>query len=381
MLNYSVSASDSLVFGYNGVNGAANSFNLSGNASFVSSSESHPTSFIYAGGYLFGNNGQPSTSFQNLGVSQVLNTRQATFVLSDIISYLPSTPRFGISGVPGVGDIGSLPISGGGLAGDALLTNYGTRITNSASGSVSYRLTGRTSIRGSSSYTNQQFLQNVGINNNQLAAGGELDHQFTAATLAGAGYTFLRSSYPQSNLSFTSQGVVGIFQHVFGPRLSMQGTIGPQWTRGSDTNLIPSRLSVAASLGVSYLTGLNSFSLNYTRSTSTGSGVLFGALADYVSVSGQRRFSQDWTGGVFASYGHTQSLANLPSLYSSSNSISAGVQATRRFGEHLSAFGSYAAQYQAISQLIATNNAFDGTAHVISFGVTYTPQPLHLGRR
>ncbi len=380
-LNYSISASDSLVIGYNGVNGPSNSFNISGSAGFVSSSESHPTSFVYTGGYLVGNNGQPSTSFQNLGVSQVLMTRQFTFILSDVISYLPVSPRFGISGIPGVGDLGTLPISTGGQAGDAVLTNYGQRVTNTASGAVDYRLTGRTSLRGSGSYTNQAFLQGVGINNDQLSAGGELDHRFTAATLIGAGYTFGRSTYPQSGLSFSSQSVVGVFQHVFGPRLTFQGSAGPQWTTGSNSTLIPSRVSFSASLSASYVAGLNNFSLGYNRSTSPGSGVLFGSLSDYLSFAGQRRFSTEWTGGFFGSYGHAQSLANIASLYTTSSSVAAGVQATRRLGDHWSTFGSYAAEYQTVSQLVATNNAFDGTAHVISFGITYSPRPLHIGRR
>ena len=67
-LTYTLSASGSVVTGYNGVNGVSDSINIAGNAAYVSSSERHPTSFVYSGGYLFGNNGQPSTAYQNLGV-------------------------------------------------------------------------------------------------------------------------------------------------------------------------------------------------------------------------------------------------------------------------------------------------------------------------
>ena len=75
------------------------------------------------------------------------------------------------------------------------------------------------------------------------------------------------------------------------------------------------------------------------------------------------------------------SLATAPTLATSLDSFTTGVQASRRIGEHFSAFGSYALQYQSVGQLAATDNAFHGVAHVVSVGVTYAPRPIHLGRR
>lgn len=393
-LNYSLSVSNSLIVGYSGVNGPSDSVNLSGNAGFVSSSQSHPTSFIYSGGYLFGNNGQPSSSFQNFGVSQVLNTRQWAFVASDVISYLPSTPRFGLAGVPGVGDIGTLPIATGQQNGDALLTNFGQRITNNASGSADYKLTNRTNINGFAGYTIQRFLGSSGgsvgggiaggsgYDNNLFNAGVQAQHNLTAATMVGVGYTYLHTTYPSlSAFGFTSNSVVGIYQHTFSPRFSMQASAGPQWTAGSNQSNIPSRLSVAANVSVNYVAGRNNYSVNYSRGTSAGSGVLLGSLSDYLGFSGQRRFSESWGAGFFGGYGHAQSLSTIPALYTNTNSFTAGLQGNRRLSDHWSAYGSYALQYQTVGQLVATNNAFNGTAHVISFGITYTPRPIHLGRR
>lgn len=382
LLSYSFSASNSLIFGYNGVNGASDSVNISGSAGYVSGSERHPLSFVYSGGYLFGNNGQPSSSFQNLGISQVLNTRKFTFLVSDLVSYLPVAPRFGISGVPGVGDIGTSPIGTGIVPGDALLTNFGRRITNTAIGGATVRLTGRDSIRSSVSYTKQHFLDGNGIENNQLIAGGELDHAFTQATTVGVGYTYARAIYPQTDLSFVSQSLVGIFQHSFSARFNVFASLGPQWTHGSNTTIIPSSTSISIGAGANYLRRRHSYTAGYTHGTSTGSGVLYGALTNTFNLSAQRRFSENWTGGLFGSYASARTLADPSSaLYTSASSVAAGVQASRRLGEHWSAFGSYAAQYQTVGQVLVTDNAFNGTANVISFGVTYAPRPIRLGRR
>ncbi len=381
-LTYSLTASNSVIIGYSGNNGPSDSVNISGNAGYVSGSERHPLSFVYSGGYLFGNNGQPSTSFQNFGVSQVLNTRNWNFVISDVVSYLPATPRYGLAGIPGVGDTGSLPIATGQQPGEALLTNYGQRITNTASGSANYRITARTSINTFAGYTNQHFFSNLGINNNLFNGGAQLTHNLSAATLVGGGYTYTHSTFPGlGDLSFTSNSIVAIFQHTFTPRLSLQSSAGPQWTSGSNATIFPTRVGLSANLGLTYVAGRNNYSLNYGRGTSTGSGVLLGAVTDYVSFAGQRKFSDRWTGGIFASYGHAQSLSNDPALYTRTNSYTTGLQATRRLGERFSAYGSYALQYQALGQSIATTNAFSGTAHVISFGVTYAPRPIHIGRR
>lgn len=383
LLSYSVSASNSLIFGYNGVNGASDSLNISGSAGYVSGSERHPLSFVYSGGYLFGINGQPSSSFQNLGVSQVLNTRKWTFMISDVVSYLPVAARFGLAGVPGVGDIGSQPIGTGLSPNDALLSNFGRRITNTVTGGASVRLTGRTSIRTSASYAKQHFLDGNGIENNQFIAGGELDHAFTRATTLGVGYTYSRALYPQNGLSFITQSVVGIFQHSFSRQLNVYASVGPQWTHGSNATLIPSQNSVSIGAGASYLRGHDTYTASYSRGTSTGSGVVYGALTDTFTLAAQRQFSRDWSGGLFASYGHARSLADKSSsLYTNASSFAVGVQASRRLGEHWSAFGSYAAQYQDVSQVLATNNAFNSTANVLSFGVTYSPRPIRLsGRR
>ncbi len=381
LLSYTVTASNSVIFGYNGSNGTSDSVNIAGTANYVSGSSQHPVSFIYSGGYLFGNNGQPSSSFQNFGISQVFNSRKWTLTGSDIVSYLPVTPRFGLGGVPGVGDVGTAPISTGLIPGDAVLTNYGRRITNDATIGVDYHFSGRTGIRTSGSYITQHFFDGNGIQNNELYAGGELDHQITRATLIGVGYTFTRAAYPQTDFKFTSHSISGIFQHTFNAHFSMEVSGGPQWTRGSDSSIIPSRLGVAASVGAFYLLRENTFSATYSRGTSTGSGALYGATSDTVSGNAQHTFHRNWTGGVFGSYGHAQSLSNLPGLYGSATSFTAGIQGTRRISEHWSAFASYAAQTQSVSQVNALDNAFNGTAHIITAGITYSPRPIHLGRR
>ena len=109
------------------------------------------------GGILIGNSGQPSTFFQSHSFSQVLSTKHWNIDVADNVSYLPESPVSGLSGIPGVGDVGVDPISVGPNSGIGVLTNYGPRVSNSASVSVSRTLTGHISAQASGLYAIQRF--------------------------------------------------------------------------------------------------------------------------------------------------------------------------------------------------------------------------------
>src|SRR5947208_962 len=79
-------------------------------------------------------------------------------VVSDSVSYLPSTPTVGLSGVPGTGDVGIAPVQIGIDNGLGLLTPYSTRLNNSASASLSRRLTARTSAYAGGNYSTLRFV-------------------------------------------------------------------------------------------------------------------------------------------------------------------------------------------------------------------------------
>ena len=156
-LQYAISASQSMSWGYYSASGVSGGANLSGDLAYLSSSKVHPFSAVLAGGRSWAESSQSSYSFASLGLSQVANFGRWNFVISDGVSYLPGTPTPGLSGVPGVGDLGvTTPPTGTDTQG--LLTNFSSRITNSAAGTLSRALTGKTSINASGSYSIYRFL-------------------------------------------------------------------------------------------------------------------------------------------------------------------------------------------------------------------------------
>lgn len=406
-LDYTLGVAGSYLNGYNGNRGSSEFTTLSGTAAYVSPSETHPLSFLYSGGYLVSSNSnQPSSTYQNLGISQVLRTKKWTFVAADFISYLPGSPVYGASGLPGLGDIGTPPIATGGVPVNSILTNYGTRFTNTVSGSAGRQITARASLDGSVSYGTLKFLGSPGLDSHQFSAAVGPSYRINPRNTIGANYSYGKFLYPGQNLtgqifpgqvlpgqnpgqnfSFTSQSVNVSFEHVFTRRLSLVASAGPQFIKGSPATLIPSRLDAAVSIGLSYTAALSRVSLGYSRGTVNGSGVFPGAVGDNLNVTVGRTFSRNWDGAVLANYGRSSGLGYGYALgvantrNSSISSVYGGVQASRRLGRLFSAYGSYNLQKQIINGSAPAVNAFNGFAQILSIGLTFTPRPIHLGHR
>jgi hypothetical protein len=380
-LTYSLGASQSILVGYNGNGGLTSSTNVSGSSAYVSASQSHPLSFLYSGGYLFGENtGQPNAVYQDFGISQQLITRHYTFLVGDQVSYLPNAPVFGLSGVPGVGDIGTAPIATGSLPVESILTDYGRRVSNTVNGAATAKFSAETSLSGFGDYTILRFPDNNGIDTDETDGGGSLDHRIDARNTVGVGYSYSNFAYQSGeNLSITTQEISLQYQHVFSRQLLVAASAGPQRTSSSNAALVPTGTNVAADLSMFYTSKSTRYLLSYSRGTTSGAGVLLGTLSNNVNFTASRNFSRDWTGSFSANYGTAASLETVGGRGSTADSFYTGVQASRRLGRFFSAYGSYTAEVQSTSGPLLEVNAFSGVASVIGFGITYSPRPIQVG--
>ena len=383
-LHYSVSASETISLGYQGQNTTATTSNLSGNLGYLSGSETHPFSALYSAGYLFSNGtgGVPSSTFQTLGLSQIVTAGRYSIILADNVSYLPTAAAAGLSGIPGVGDANLPP--GQFLTGtQGVLSNYATRIDNTASGSISRALTGKTSLTGRATYAVDRFLgtQTYGaIESNSYSYILGAEHRLDARTTYGVNGNFARYVYLGQNISTDSQGVSAEFSRQLSRRASISLSAGPEYIT-SNTPLIPSRLSFIASTGFSYTSRDSGFTVGYGRSTGSGSGVIAGALTDSITGAYQRRFGPSLQATSSVTYLRTQSLSQAPGLNFKSNAIIGGVQVNRAIVRNVSLYGSYTLERQNYNGSTAGNFTFNGLTQILGFGVTYSPESLHVGRR
>ncbi|WP_433970120.1 hypothetical protein [Tunturiibacter gelidiferens] len=400
VFHYALSASEVIQYGYYGSGETSYATDLSGNAAYTSRSTVRPFSVLFAGGVILGNQGgQGTTSFWNIAASQGYVTRHWIFNISDSFSFLPQSPTTGLSGIPGVGDLGAVPVQGptAGPSG-GILTTTGERIGNSVSGSVERQLARTTSISGSGSWSVLHYLGSSADGENLDSADVtgvvSLNHRLDA--LSSVSVSAVYSSYyftgNSSNLdlpSFQTRGINISYQRVLSRSLSVNATVGPQWISSSNSALIPNSTDVAVSGGLSYLyRNTIHFSASYSRGATQGSGVVPGAFSNGVVGSASRAYGRDWVVSLSGAYTRTSSLATFTpanSLFSATGNYSTvygGAQVTRRLSTHFSGYASYTAQNQSQDQLSGPSaaNVLNGTSQTFGFGVTFTPRSTNLGQ-
>src|SRR5271154_1695988 len=160
VLHYALSASEIIQLGYYGAGETTHSTVLSGDVAYTAKSAIRPFNLLVAGGIILGNqSGQGTTYYSSVAVSQGYVTRYWVFNIADTFSFLPQSPTTGLSGIPGVGDLGATPLQGP-VAGPAggIFSFAGDRIGNTLSGSAERQLTSNTSVSGAGSWSELHFL-------------------------------------------------------------------------------------------------------------------------------------------------------------------------------------------------------------------------------
>jgi hypothetical protein len=397
VLHYALSASEVVQLGYYGSGEVTHSTVLSGDASYTAKNIYHPFSILFAGGVVLGNQpGQQTTGYVNMALSQGYVTRSWVFNISDSVSFLPQSPTTGLSGIPGVGDIGALPIQGPvqGPAG-GVLSNAGNRIANTVSGTAERQINRNTSISGTGSYSVLHFLDdngtNSGLDSSQIAGTVALNRRIDTRSSVSLDAVYSTISFSGTGSGFVqpdieSRGLNLSYQRVLSRTLSVSMSVGPQWVSSSNSALIPSSLGVAATAGLSYARGFTTASLAYSRGVNAGSGVLSGAQSDSIVASVGHTYGRLWAvsanGAFNRSTGLTQQSTGTSTVPPNEvfNTVFGGLQVTRRFGQHLSGYVSYGAQTQSNNFSASALNALNGTSQTFGVGITFTPRSTRLGQ-
>lgn len=366
---------------------------ISGDLAYTSRSEVRPLSLVYTGGGQFGTqSGSSNSYFQSLAISQGYVTRSWVFSVSDVVSYLPQSPTVGLSGIPGVGDLGLNPVQNGLEPSQSILTVGNSRLSNSVSGTVERQIDAFTSISGGAGYGILHFLGNGGLDSSQLTADVSLNRRINGRSSASLAATYGTFSYTilGNNASFVTRGLSASYQRQLTRSLSANVSGGPEWISGSSALGIPSRLTFSAGASLNYAVRVYNASIAYNRAVNGGAGVQPGGISDVVAGTVQRPFGNAWSASANLGYARTQGLSNtatpvnlaLLGLTSSGNydSVYGGVQVSRRISRSFSGYASYTALNQSYSQTPLAPNALNGIIQSFAVGISYFPRSLHLGQ-
>jgi hypothetical protein len=383
-LHYSLSAAERISLGYNGVNQTSYATTVSGDVGFITPSILYPFSLVYGGGYSTGSDGEPSTYFQSLSMNQAFNRKSYTINFNDSLSYLPESPSTGLAGLPGLGDIGTTPVPTGP---QEVLTTSGARVENTAAATVSAKLTGKTSLNINGQDVIQRFIgsdANAALESNGYGGGVSVSHRIDARTSFSASYHYNNFSYTALSGSIASQGATFSYNRQLTRQLSVGLGGGPERIGGSTLTGAGPNYTYNADLHASYSSSgesATSYNVGYIRSSNAGSGVSAGAETDSLFVSASRRLAQSLQGSISLSYSNNTSLDILSTDSFTSKSVVGSGQLGRALTRTISVFASYTAQHQ-ISNGIAQGIApLQGLVQTLSFGVTYSPSEVRLGRQ
>ena len=393
-VHYALSATQLVQFGFYGAGNVTTTTAISGNVGYANLSQTHPFGLLFAGGVLFGQSGQGVSTYQNIMATQGYIRGKWALQIADSMSFLPQSPTVGISGIAGVGNIGTVPIQGpsAGPAG-GVLTYSGNRISNALSGNIERRFTGKTSISGSSSWSILHFLdQNAGLDTHSISASVALNHRINLrnsvsvaavyTTYDTSGLNYNVPGYTSDKVTYTTKGINLTYTRQLTRSLSMDASAGPQWISSSAAPIVPDRLNAYVNAGLGYNHQLTNFGLRYTHGVNAGSGAFAGAESDTATASASHNFNRDWAGSASLNFTRTTSLLALNSGGSSNQAITTEygtIQMMHAFTRTISGNASYSIQNQDLNNSQPSSNTFQGISHTISFGVSWTPRSTRLG--
>lgn len=394
-LQYAVSTSESLASNYFGNAGVTSSTNLSGDLAFITNSQLYPFNTVFSGGRAWTSSGQSSYDFFNLAMTQGIHAQRWTFAVSDSVNYLPDTASTGLSGVPGVGDLGVNPVQSGTSSGTAIvpsqgvLTGFSTRISNSSGLSIARPITGKTSFNASGNYSLTRFLNsstnagNPGLNSDSDSFSLGLSHRIDARNSFGGNFAYSRNTFSGTSFGipspgFSSQSASLQYSHQFTRQFGISASAGPQWN-DSGTPGSTRALSLFANLSATYSGEFSHATMSYTRSSNSGSGVVGGAISDSVTFSTSRTFDRVWLCALTSAYSQSSELPSASSVAFTFDTTVIGVQVSRAIVRNLSAYASYTLQNQSNQGAAAAVDLFSGFSNITGFGLTYSPMAIHLG--
>jgi len=281
----------------------------------------------------------------------------------------------------------------GGDTGQGILTDYSDRVSNIVAVSLSRQLTGKTSLNTSGSYSTTQFLDSpttsgtasgAGLDNGSVTGGGGLSHLVDARNTFGGNYAYSDFSYSGNTFGIATQGFIsqtasGMYSHKFTRKVAMSVSAGPQWSTASGGSS-GTATSLFADASLTYSGKSTGAGIAFVRSTNGGYGAVGGALSSSVSATVSRRFAAVWA--VSANSSFTQSSA-LPLGNATPYSLKTyveGLQVSRAIVRNLSGYVSYNLADQSISN-VPSVDLFSGLTQSFTFGITYSPSALHLGRQ
>ncbi len=352
---------------------------LSGNFGYTSTSERHPTAITIQAGDSWGLTGIGFSSgpYENLVISQTLTQRHWSLLLHDELGY-----RHGV----GVGEPNPASATSGA---EPLLTLNTAVLDNDSTARLSDKISGATTLSAGGGYNKLDYLNGHGRNTNALMVNADLTHRFEGRNTVFGEDSFVQYGYPNSSVSLKidANTTIAGLTRAWTRKVSTSVSVGPQWISFESTTPLPSYTGYSLSASVSDALRVGTATAAFTRGVSGGGGYLYGAQVESITGNFTRQFGHhvgsEWTIDLVGGYRRTDSLgavSSLPGLGGVQGTFDTKfgfAEASRQLGRHFSAYAGYTGTEQS-SGTTASGDLLNGLWQTISFGIGFTPPPIHL---
>lgn len=348
----------------------------------------------YSGtGMFYRSHATSTSSAHNFTVSQRVLGKRSSFLLTDVVTYLPES-GYGYARFAGLDTLGGTGSAYGGLytgstgglntpflPSQSILTSPSSQVGNSVVAEYNY-LTGPVSnITLTAAYSSLFFPGAGYTNTNGIIAGLGYDRALTPRNSVALSYHASIYRFGSSGSDVTNHTISLMYRRTVSNRLGLEVGAGPQVNTTNNTGVTQdTQFSWEAHAMVSYQLERFSTTLNYFHYTSGGSGVYSGAHTDTVTLGTSIPFSRMWTGSLSLGYAYNTSLyaEQIIGIASSYNSWYATFNLHYALNRQTSLFLGYNLRQQVTPQAtcIGTDCGTLYSEQYLSFGINWHPFTL-----
>jgi hypothetical protein len=310
---------------------------------------------VYSGGDNISGGSQVSAAFHDLSVTQEIEWQRWRLHLRDDFVASPGASFTG-SGMGGPGLIGQLSsalpagltgVAQGFAPSETIQSGQAMRYEDMILGEAEYSFSRRSAFTFSGSYGLLHFPSAGYIDshnvNGQVGYDFQLDPRNSIAVLA----SYSKISYNATPASTTNYVASLAYGRKIAGRLSFQATGGPSQIRSAGTgNGNFQSLTWSINSALRYELRRTGYSLSYSHGLTGGSGVLYGANSDTISVSVHRQFTRFWAGSANGGYAFNKSLAPAGVATFNFTNWFFGANIGRQLGRHVRFALNYGLQQQ-----------------------------------
>lgn len=330
----------------------------------------------YAGGVSAGDTANLGQDYEEVALTQTYWHGRWHFMAGGRFTYLPES-SFGFNVFRSIPDVNA-SLDSTGLPGQTVFTQPATQMHTVAVSEVDYRLDRLSSLTMYGLFSRQTFDNSALLNTNQIDATVAYNHVLNPRDAMAISYSFSQFDFDHTAPNLQTHSIQFFYRHRLGPRFGLRLSAGPQIRQfqniAGETGF---RTSLAASADLDVQLKNTRLDLGYLRQTTSGSGVLVGALVDQVSLSADRRLGRKLNGSLSMAYAYTSGLESFPGVPEQNfNALYAIARVDRDLTRSVNAFISYGVQVQG-SQTVLGSISYP-TRHLLTIGLIFHPQAVRL---